>query len=158
MMRRFHEVHRNWLFCDRRKIISISEKGKKYFATNKEEREVAQYHIDAPDNTDKTHKKCDFALYLFDSEDISKDADRLIFIELKGTDIKRALQQIQNSIDDWVAVFHIRPRRMDARVVASCVQNPNIIRSDMFRLKRRLSEYGNGDVQIGSNGNFREDL
>lgn len=157
-MRRFHEIHTNWNFCDRRKIISISEKGKKYFATNKEEREVAQYHVDAPDNTDKTHKKCDLALYLFDDDDISKDADRLIFIELKGKDIKRALQQIQNSINDWVAVFHIRPRRMDARVVASCVQNPKIISTDILRLKNRLSEYGNGDVQIGSNGNFREVL
>lgn len=157
-MSRFHEIHTNWCFCDRRKKISISEKGKKYFATNKEEKEVAQYHLDAPDNTDETHKKCDFALYLFDDDDISKDADRVIFIELKGKDIKRAFQQIQNSIDDWVVAFNIRPRRIDARVVAMGVPNPKIISSDLLRLRNRVFEYGNGDVLIGSNGYFSEDL
>ncbi|MDN5292446.1 MAG: hypothetical protein PWQ06_2685 [Anaerophaga sp.] len=91
-----------------------------------------------------------FALYLFDDEDISKDADRVIFIELKGKDIAHAIKQINETIDDWVLAFNIRPAKMDARVVASSTPNPKFIRADLLRLENRLYEYGKGDVLIAS--------
>jgi hypothetical protein len=156
-MSRFHEVHKHWLFCDRRKKISICEKGKKYCATNKEEKKIAQYHIDIPDSTNETHKKCDYALYIFDNEDSSKDADRVIFIELKGKDIAHAIKQIHETIDDWVEAFKIRPAKMDARVVASYVQIPAIMRADLLGLENRLNRYGKGNLRIASKY-FDEDL
>jgi preprotein translocase subunit Sec63 len=91
-----------------------------------------------------------FALYLFDDEDISKDADRVIFIELKGKDIHHAIKQIDETIGDWVVAFKIRPAKMDARVVASSIPNPKFIRADLLRLENRLYEYGKGDVLIAS--------
>jgi DNA topoisomerase IA len=156
-MSKFHEVHNRWLFCDRRKIISISEKGKKYCATNKEEKKIAQYHIDTPDSTNETHKKCDYALYIFDNEDINKDVDRVIFIELKGKDITHAIKQIHETIDDWVEAFKIRPAKIDARVVASYVPIPAIKRADLLGLENRLNRYGKGDLKIASKC-FKEDI
>jgi hypothetical protein len=91
-----------------------------------------------------------FALYLFDDEDISKDADRVIFIELKGKDIAHAIKQINETIDDWVLAFNIRPAKMDARVVVSKIPKPRILSSDEVRLKDKLYEYGKGDVLIAS--------
>lgn len=157
-MNRFHEIHTNWSYCDRRKRISIKEKGKKYSASNLEEKIVVQFHIDDIDNTDNTAKKCDYALYIHDDEDEYKDDDRLILIELKGKDVTRALKQISSTIDNWVESYNLKPRKIDARIVVSGMQNPRYISTDLQRLRKRLIKFDEGSVEIGSNGNFIEEL
>lgn len=66
------------------------------------------------------------------------------------TNNKNAIKQINETIDDWVLAFNIRPAKMDARVVASSIPNPKFIRADLLRLENRLYEYGKGDVLIAS--------
>lgn len=157
-MRRFHEVHTNWEICDRRKRISIKEKGKVYRALNSEEKIIIQYHIDAIENINQNKKKCDYALYVYDNLEALKDDDRVIFIELKGKNIKKAILQIEVSINDLVQSHRLKPKRIDARIVASGVPKPNILRSDLIRLRTSLVKYGNGVVEIGTNGNYEERL
>lgn len=157
-MSKFNEIHTNWFCRDRRKNISLEEKKKKYLAENPEEKCVAQYRIDNPDEPNVENKKCDFALYVHDDEEPLKCDDRLIFIELKGTDINRAFKQITKTIEDWVIAYNIRPRRMDARVVAARVPSPHYVSTEQARLQKRLNRYDQGDIKIGSNGYFKEIL
>ncbi|SEA15581.1 hypothetical protein SAMN05216331_12218 [Porphyromonadaceae bacterium KH3R12] len=157
-MKKFNEIHSCYFLRDRRKKISLHENGKKYHATNPDEKYVAQYRVDDPDEQNVENKKCDYALYIFDDEEAKKDDDRLIFIELKGKDIARAIKQISKSIETWVVAHDIWPRKMDARVVAAGYPNPKYVRSDELRLNKTLYKYGKGELKVSSNGRFEENL
>lgn len=149
-----YNIHTNHFVCDRRKKISLEENKRKYRANNSLEKMVAQYHLDTET---KPPKKCDYAIYIYDDEDETKNDNRLIFIELKGSDILSATKQISQSINDFVKIPNIECKVIDARIVASKVPTPNIKSTDIVKCKDLLKQYG-GCLIIRSNGNFEEDI
>lgn len=149
-MARFYEVYTNWKACDRRKLISLTEKGKTFYGDNNKEKEVAQYHIDNKHNSVTSNNvRCDYAIYIFDRKNKNLDDDRLIFIELKGSDIKQGIRQIEQTIRDWI-IYGLNPKRVDARIVVSKSPNPRYYSTDEIRLKKKLKELGTkkGDLVI----------
>ncbi|WP_019539650.1 hypothetical protein [Proteiniphilum acetatigenes] len=155
-MERFHEIHTRRVECDRRKRISIKEKGKRYLGINNDEKVIAKYHLDDPEHPVEGIR-CDYALYVYDDENQAKDDDRLIFIELKGSDIEQAIQQISNSIRDWVVNYSIRPRKLDARIISSGCRNPQYYKTNQVRLEKELNKYGQGNLIVATR-QFTEEL
>lgn len=89
-------------FRDVRSTPSVSEKGKTFQLDNRKSKiEIAGIKIDGCVFTKEDGKKCD---YLFEVEDKKK----LFFVELKGSDVIQAIEQIKNTItkmkvhyNDW---------------------------------------------------------
>jgi hypothetical protein len=79
------------IYRDNRSIPSISEEGKTFQLDNKNKEEVACIQIDGCVFTTKDGKKCDF---LFEVSTRKK----LFYIELKGSDISKALRQIYSTL------------------------------------------------------------
>lgn len=148
-MSRFRDKHSNFDSCTRDRRISFREKGKQYNADNERLKKIARYHID--DKSDiSNNKRCDYALYIFDTENPDLDDDRLILIELKGSDIARAIKQIKQSVKDLVEAYKLNPKRVDARIVVSKNRNPKYYSTQEIRLKGRLRSFGEkkGDFKV----------
>ena len=77
---------------DNRKNISISENRKKYLLHNDLSNYIAVFHVDGAMVRDNDKIKCDNLL-------IDATGMKAIFVELKGTDLAHALQQINQTID-----------------------------------------------------------
>lgn len=77
---------------DDRKNISISENRKKYLLHNDLSNYIAVFHVDGAMVRDNDKIKCDNLL-------IDATGMKAIFVELKGTDLAHALQQINQTID-----------------------------------------------------------
>lgn len=77
---------------DDRKNISISENRKKYLLHNDLNNYIAVFHVDGAMVQDNDKIKCDNLL-------IDATGMKAIFVELKGTDLAHALQQINQTID-----------------------------------------------------------
>jgi hypothetical protein len=78
-------------------------------------------------------KQCD---YLF----LSCDTNLAFFIELKGSDLLQAIDQLDQSIDRYrhrVAGFAI-----NARIVLSRVQTPDIRSSKRLRFEKKIKDLG----------------
>jgi hypothetical protein len=98
------------VYRDMRSTPSVTEKGKTFQLDNKSKREVACIKIDDCVFKQADGIKCD---YLFEVESQRK----LFYVELKGSDITKALNQITETLKqtinlypDWV---------YEARVIAS---------------------------------------
>ena len=154
-MTRFNEFLTNHFCCDRRSTVSLKENGKRYTANNILKKTVAQYHIDT---SSTPPKKCDYALYIFDNENPLNDDNRVIFVELKGSDILQAIKQISQSINDFVVLPNIKCRALDARIVASRSPNPRYYETAHIKLNMRLRSFGGSNLKIGTNGNFEENI
>ncbi len=139
-MPRFNEVHTDHFLCDRRNTISLEENKKRYIAYNVAGKSVAQYHID---KNNEPPKKCDYAIYV--DED-----DRIIFIELKGSDVLHAIKQIRQSINDKVILPRITCSTLDARIIASKTPNPNFTSSAEVKLNQILKSYGGKNLKIST--------
>ena len=77
---------------DDRKNISISENRKKYLLHNDLRNNMAVFHVDGAMVQDKNTIKCDNLV-------LDTTGMKAIFVELKGTDLAHALQQINQTID-----------------------------------------------------------
>ncbi|MGB4655053.1 MAG: hypothetical protein WBH98_06445 [Bacteroidales bacterium] len=144
----FKDVYTNYSVCDRRRTVSIKEKGKNYIAKNINLKQIAQYHIDAPSVVATEEKRCDYAIYIFDEEDSSKNDDRLIFIELKGSDLNTAVKQIRASIKQKVNVAGVAVYKIDARVITSKTPSPKYKSTEEVILRNELNNYGKGKLII----------
>lgn len=149
-MSRFKDKHSNFDSCTRDRRISFREKGKEYKADNVDLKKTARYRIDDKSDIKNDNKRCDYALYIFDPEKPNLDDDRLILIELKGSDIARAIKQIKQSIKDLVESYKLNPKRVDARIVVSKNRNPKYYATNEVRLKSRLKSFGEkkGDFKV----------
>ena len=150
IMSRFNNTHRDYISCSRKRNIGISEKGKRYSATNRSRKEIAEYRIDDESYRRNQNKRCDYVLYVFDTENSALDDDRLIFIELKGSDVVRAIKQINQSIIDLVEAYNLNPKRVDARIVISKNRNPSFYAVEERKLKSKLRIFGKkrGDLKV----------
>lgn len=74
-------------------IVSVSEKGCEYQGKNDDRNVIRLFHIDGYIIEGTSGKKCDYL--------ILNDTNRKVFyIELKGTDIKKATEQLDNAIKE----------------------------------------------------------
>ena len=118
-------------YSDRRKQISIQEKGKKYLANNKNEKLVSVSRID--DCLIKDGNKCDFLL-------LNCDNKQAYFIELKGSNLLHAVDQISTSIDRIGG--KLSEFKINGRIVPSRVYPPDIRSNKVKRLEKQLKKMG----------------
>ncbi|MBX9724893.1 MAG: hypothetical protein K2X81_26040 [Candidatus Obscuribacterales bacterium] len=79
----------------RDKLIAVEEKGKKFVLSNPQRVEVKQTQIDGCLYLNNKERRCD---YLFEYESPSPT---MIFLELKGKNIKDAYRQLISTLDTF---------------------------------------------------------
>jgi hypothetical protein len=72
------------------KVIAVKENGKSFRILNGKRMKISKYIIDGC-IIKGTEERCDYAFKVH-------DLDRVIFLELKGCDIKKAVSQLSNTI------------------------------------------------------------
>lgn len=123
---------------DDRKNISISENRKKYLLHNDLSNYIAVFHVDGAMVQDNDKIKCDNLL-------IDATGMKAIFVELKGTDLAHALQQINQTID--MMRDDISDCTKYARIVTSNRTNVPNIRANPEYIKL----YKKAEVEISAN-------
>lgn len=123
---------------DDRKNISISENRKKYLLHNDLSNYIAVFHVDGAMVQDNDKIKCDNLL-------IDTTGMKAIFVELKGTDLAHALQQINQTIDMMRDDFPNCTKY--ARIVTSNRTNVPNIRANPEYIKL----YKKADVKVSAN-------
>lgn len=128
---------------DSRKKVVIEENRKKYELLNPNSDRIANFHIDGGMIPSPNITKCDNLL-------IDTDSDVAIFIELKGTDLKHALKQIEVMIDKLSN--DLMNYRIFARIVTSNRTNvPNIKTCPQYVALNRKVLKNHGNISIHSN-------
>lgn len=80
-----------------RSEISVEEKGVKYILKFRQKTFCVVYQIDGYVIDDKACKKCD--KLILTSDDSSKDSLKAeIYVELKGSDVERAIEQLEQTL------------------------------------------------------------
>ena len=111
------EVSRNKkISCKDEKSIS------KYVAENPDEKLNCKIRIDnglIKDNKDKSVKRCDYGLWV-------EDGNRMILIELKGSDVNKAVEQLFSTHDYFKSHFGSEKFSYSFRIVPTRVSVPNL--------------------------------
>lgn len=123
---------------DDRKNISISENRKKYLLHNDLSNYIAVFHVDGAMVQDKNTIKCDNLV-------LDTTGMKAIFVELKGTDLAHALQQIKQTIDMMKEDIHNCNKY--ARIVTSNRTNVPNIRANPEYIKL----YKKANVKVSAN-------
>ena len=126
---------------DKKRIIVVEEKKRKYSLTNDLQKEIIVYHIDGGliQEKEKGDKKCDYGIYTED--------ELLILVELKGADYEQAVRQILNTTKKLGITKGSKIiRKLLARVVLSKGINvPELRSSELTQLKLLLKQF-NGNI------------
>lgn len=142
------------MFFDRRSQPSCTEKGKTYTLDNSSKNfQVVCFHIDGGVIDSDKCNKCDYAFFLKDKA--SGGNGRAIFIELKGSHIRDALAQLDDtlSLETFKDISKIYKKIYGRIVVTSSV--PRIRNDNQFMdLKKRFIQLG-GNLKV-SEINFVE--
>lgn len=127
-------------FCDKRKNAVCDEKGKVYMLENTEDpHKILALHVDGgivivDKNTPTGLSKCDY-LFIIETD----TAPVAILIELKGTDVKHAVTQIESTLNLFAEYFKTCSN-VHGRIVFSG-GTPNLQNTpDFMRLQRRLKQ------------------
>lgn len=138
-------------FSDRRKQIVLKDAGRaaEYRGLNNNQLDVTAYRIDGGIIKDNSIKKCDFGLYIPSLESIR-------LIELKGSDINAAVDQITTTYRKLDLTKIAGISRIYGRIVLTKVNTPSIRSTNYVRLKKLLIRSG-GDLDHGSK-QFKEKL
>ncbi len=116
----------------------------RYLVCNRRNNELDCYKID---NCVRNQiEKCDFLL-------IDMTFNQAFLIELKGSNISKAISQINSSLD--LILPSIRNYAIHGRIVLTKVHAPSIRSSEYIRLKKRLKTLG-GTIDQGSNNYYEE--
>ena len=99
-----------------KKVISIKELGKEYRLTNTSECMVLKTHVDGDLYTDADGKKCDYMLS-------SKVFETAILIELKGSDVEKAAEQLLSTYAELKVKYGYS--RYYGRIIPSKVPAPD---------------------------------
>lgn len=88
--------------CNNSKVL-FTESGKKFYIINKEKKTVGYIKGEKTGNGKKGDLRCDYiiGLYVDSLKNDEKDSSSLkevVFLELKGVDIKHALEQLETTI------------------------------------------------------------
>ncbi len=128
------------VYRDCRSNATCAEKGKRYNLINDGGYTISLFHVDGGMISGvQDVQKCDFLYVVFDSE-----CPTAIFVELKGTDIRHAIQQIKETIDRYGTALQ---RRICARIVCSTV--PRLYNDpSVSKLRKELMKHYNGNLKI----------
>lgn len=131
-----------------RKIVSVSEKGTKYkLATD--DKYSAVFQIDGYIVKKEEGRKCD-KLILVRKDNTAKEDWTELFVELKGKDILRAIDQLRATLKNPI-FRHQSNKDIRARIVANSYPS-NKANSDMEKAKRDFSKDFNCDLRSVKNG------
>jgi hypothetical protein len=117
-----------------------------YRYINKSRQSVAKIRVDDGIVPDKRTKKCDYLV-------VNWDLAHSFFIELKGNNLARAIEQINATLDLlWTDIKKMGICAAHARIVLSKTPRPNLmpIEKRILELRLKTSKYGGGNVKIGT--------
>jgi hypothetical protein len=127
--------------CDNRTSVIASENKKKYILQNPNSKRVCKIKVDGCYNLNNNQEKCDYLI-------LDCDGNAAYFIELKGANFLKAIDQIDASItrkQNKLEEFNI-----NARIVLSKYNAPNIQNNPKYlRFIKRLKQLG-GDLIKGT--------
>lgn len=117
------------------RVVSVEEKGKKFTLKTCATRKVEKHKIDGELIDDNNVKRCDWAITVDSDERLA-----IYFIELKGTDLKQAIYQLQSTVEH-MKDFYMGYREKQAHVVCkeirpifnSTAQNLAVIFAKKYR-------------------------
>ncbi|GHV21179.1 hypothetical protein FACS189428_1170 [Clostridia bacterium] len=122
------------------KKIICKEKRSKYTYENRSLDQITKYRVDG--NLISEGKKCDFLL-------LNCEKKKAYFIELKGSDLHQAIDQITTTIDmlkNSLSDFTICARIVLTRVNSTCLEDLKY-----KTLKKKVKELNGGDLKQESN-------
>lgn len=134
-----------------RKIISVSENNVCYRLDPEAGSQSAVFRIDNGLIRDTSRYKCDYLVLL--ASDRNKNDITEIFVELKGTDIPHAIDQVGATIDDRIfrhASFD-KKKNVLARIVAKRIPAKNS-NPEVERKKRDFIKTHGNILKLISNG------
>ena len=122
------ESHKSSLFfSDNRKTVALLQKRKKYTGNNINEK---YYYCYMPDKMYSNESKaCDYLLY-------NDSIKNVYFIELKGSDVLKAVDQIVSSIKLYGQYFN--DYTINARIVPSRVNTLDLKTAKVVSLEKRI--------------------
>ena len=129
-------------YDDRKKVV-VEENKKKYELINSKSDKIAVFQVDGGMISSQSDKKCDNLM-------MDVDSKLAIFIELKGSDLKHALIQVDQTIARTIPV--LLGHRVFARIVTSSRTNVPDIRTcpQYINLVKRVAA-NRGNVNIRAN-------
>lgn len=128
-------------FNDKRSRVVFKDKGSglsKFIAINKLSKTIKGLRVD--DCLIKDGLKCDYLL-------IIEAEEKLYFIELKGSDLVKAVEQINITLDKLLP--SIDYKIVNGRIVLSKVNAPDVKDSRLIKLRQRLKQL-NGTLEYKS--------
>jgi hypothetical protein len=127
-------------FNDTRSKAVFKDKkvSRQFIAINKASKKIMGLRVD--DCLIKEGAKCDFLL-------IIEAEEKMYFIELKGSDLIKAVDQINATLDRLLP--SIDHKFVNGRIVLSKVNTPDLQHSRLIKLKQRLKQL-NGTLEYKS--------
>lgn len=129
----YRDKHPSCTTCARNPIINAQENKSKYSLLNPQRREICKIQLDACVFKDAKRQRCD---YLF----LSCETSTAFFVELKGSDLLHAIDQIEKSIDQLAGT--ITDAKTNARVVLSKAQTPDMRTPKYLKFKKKIHGLG----------------
>lgn len=131
----------NNCYCSKKKIFSIQEHKKKFQINNTKQINICQYKVDgcifAPGTKDL---RCDAAFTLYENEKNLTSITTIILVELKGSDVLHAAEQISKTYDFISgSVNCLRPRPTTKAYIISS-KTPSATQSDYLKAKLNLKK------------------
>jgi hypothetical protein len=143
------ELHNDCLKqSGKKRDCPVSEKGKTFRLISKKDCNLWVYKVDACLIKDGGQKKCDY-LILLEGDSIR----HAYFVELKGTGLRDAINQIDNSVKILIGL--VNKYKIFGRIVGRKV-TPNI-KSRRVKLDEKLRQLG-GNLIIASTNDYREEV
>jgi hypothetical protein len=128
------------IYSGHKKNCPVSQNGRIFRLLNNSGFQLTVYEVDPCLIKDNNEQKCDY-LFIVDK----KQECAAYFVELKGTGLTVAINQILNSIDILYKSLH--EHKIHARIVGKRV-TPNI-KSRRAKLDEKVKQFG-GDLKIAS--------
>jgi hypothetical protein len=131
----------NYQYCEKfsgkhKQVVFKDDKvSRKYIGKNSNQKDLIGLRVD--DCLIKEGQKCDYLL-------ININDKTLYFIELKGSDLIKAIDQIDRTLD--ILLPRIEHQIVNGRVVLSRVSTPDLVSSRYIKLKKRLKDL-NGTLE-----------
>jgi hypothetical protein len=128
--------------CSQGKLVTVEENKRKYIFRNTSSKRICKIQIDGCAISNSSSKKCDYLIVVCEPQ-----GGDLYFIELKGKDLIRAVEQLTETIQHFKSEI---AGKVFARVVVSRVLIPKTLETDarVKRLRSLLKKYsGNFDYK-----------
>ena len=137
-------------FNDKRKICTAAENGRKYELVNNSVYQIKKVIVDKCIEQKTGEKRCDF-LFSINNDNLK----RVIFLELKGGALSRALEQLYETINFLKDEF--KGFNIDARIVGSR-DVPNFKSIPAYKKLAILVGNNNGTLERATNNIMSEKI